>query len=375
MEKWSEHIRETPTATTRPVARGTRLSLCVAAIALTAVGGCREDSTWKLDQLADGTVAISHASLHPLQPEERLLVSDPNIGDPRHLMVEGNRLWVADHSGDPYLHVIDIPTGSVLLSAGRHGEGPGDFEEVPQFSRRPGERAGIWAYDAGLRRLTRESADQTGGPRTLGAPQESSGVYAFLWFGRDRLVGIGDMDTNRIIFADTAGHMQAMVKADLLGPDSIPLLARRAASSGFVACTNPAMQRLAVLYQLGGRIDIFDSTGQLASHAKVPFANNGEWAPTARDHSMWAQANWFFYIDCNATPRYLYALFAGHRTDGPHGGRVRAARYVHVFDWSGNLVKVLALGHEMSAIAVSGDTLLFAAGQGGEGIFQYRLSR
>ncbi|HEY4320918.1 MAG TPA: BF3164 family lipoprotein [Gemmatimonadales bacterium] len=352
-----------------------RRSFAIAVAALLATAACRDhDTSWKLDQLADGTQAISHAQLHPLLPKERVLVADPGIGEPRHLIVDGPRLWIADHSGDPYLHVIDIPTGKVLRSVGPQGEGPGDFQQTPQFSRRPGDTTGIWAYDDGLRRLTAESAEPHTHPATFNAPPEFVDVYSYLWLGRNRLAGIGDMDTNRIIFADTTGHLQAMVKADLLGPDSVPLLARRAASGAFAACADPVAQRFAVLYQIGGRIDIFDSTGRLASRAKVPFANNGEWAPTARDHTLWAQVHWFFYIDCNATPKYLYALFDGHRIDGPHGGRVRAGRYVHVFDWNGNLVKVVALGHEMSAIAVSGDTLLFAAGQQGEGIFEYDIT-
>jgi TolB-like 6-blade propeller-like len=345
-------------------------------LALALATGCGHGpSGWPLDHLADGTVAIANAGLHPENPEPRLLLSDTTLGVPWHLGVQGNRLWVADHSGNPYLHVVDIPSGRIIFSAGQHGEGPGDFEAAPQFTRRPGDAGAIWAYDYVLKRLMREVDTPTRGYAIDRPPQAFVEVNSYLWLSRNRLVGIGDMDTNRVILSDTSGDLVAVREADLLGPDSVPLLARRAASGGFVACAGPAVQRFAVLYQLGGRIDIFDSAGRFVTHAQVPFPTNGEWALSPRHQSLWAQPDWFFYIDCDATPRYLYALFAGHRTDGPNGGRIKAARYVHVFDWDGHLVKVIGLGHEMSTIAVSGDSLLFAAGLNGEGIFEYHLEQ
>lgn len=348
----------------------------VASLVLLLAAACRRtSSSWPLDHLADGTPAISHANLHPQYPEPHLLVSDPIIGDPRHLGVQGGRLWIADDKGDPYLDVVNIATGKIALSMGRHGEGPGDFGIVPQFSHRPGDDVGIWAYDEGTTRMTRETGQPADSYAIFDPPGMFVGsVFTYLWLGRNRLVGIGDMDTNRIILADTSGRLLALRKTDLLGGDSIPLLARRAASLAFVACSSPIAKRFAVLYQMGGRIDLFDSTGRFVTHASVPFASNGEWAFSPRHKGLWGQPDWFFYIDCDATSRYLYALFAGHRTDGPHGGRVRAARYVHVFDWDGHLIKVIGLGHEMSAIAVSGDTLLFATGQDGDGVFEYRLA-
>ncbi len=347
---------------------------CAGVLLMVLANGCgHQPSAWPLDRLADGTPAISHARLHPEYPDARLLLADTTLGEPWHLAVQGTQLWVADHSGNPYLHVVDIPSARIIFSTGRHGEGPGDFEATPQFTRRPGDAGAIWAYDDVLKRLVREAGHPTTDYVIDDPPQQFVDVYSYLWLGWDRLVGVGDMDSNRVIIADTGGDRFAVHRADLLGPDSVPLLARRAASEGFVACSSPAMKRFAVLYMLGGRIDIFDSAGRVLAHARVPFATNGQWVMSPRHGTLWAQPDWMYYIDCDATPEYLYALFAGYRTDGPNGGRIRAARYVHILDWDGRLVRVIGLGHEMSAIAVSGDTLLFAAGQDGEGIFAYHL--
>jgi hypothetical protein len=334
----------------------------------------RAASKWPLDHLDDGTPAISHAHLHAQFPDPHLLISDPIIGNPRHLAVQGNQLWIADRSGDPYLDVVDIASGKMIVSKGRHGEGPGDFRQVAQFTHRPGDDAGIWVYDDALKRLTRETSQSTDSLAVFHAPAEFVDIYSDLWLGRNQLVGIGDMDSNRIVIADTSGKVLAVRKADLVGGDSIPILARRAASSGFRACGDALAKRFAVLYQLAGRIDIFDSTGSLVTRASVPFASNGDWAPSPRHDGLWPKADWYFYVDCDATSHYLYALFAGHRSDGPHGGRFFGARYVHVFDWEGQLVKVIGLRREMSTIAVSGDTILFAAGQNGDGVFEYRLA-
>jgi hypothetical protein len=338
------------------------------------IAACGSHSTTPpLDHLADGTISLSHRSLHPVALHGEMLIASPVIGNPRHLVVQGSGLWIADHSGDPYLHLVDLRTGQLVLSRGQHGEGPGDFGESPQFSLRPGDEVGIWAYDARLRRLTREGSDPTSGYVIVPTPERQvESVWSYGWLGRNRLVGVGDLDTNRLMFADTTGRLLAMVRSDLLGPDSVSLEARRAVSSGFSACAVPAAHRLAVLFQLGGRIDIHDTLGRLLVRAKVPFPSDGEWAMTRRGR-VWAQANWFYYLDCAGSANYLYALFGGHRTDGPGGGQTRAARYVHVFDWDGNLVAVLGLDHEMSTIATAGDTMLYAAGQETQGVYSYRL--
>jgi TolB-like protein len=327
----------------------------------------------ELDRLADGTPSISHRALHPTMLVGELVAADPVIGDPRQLVVSGGLLWLADHAGDPYLHVIDLASGKLLVSRGRQGEGPGDFGEMPKLSVRPGDTTGVWAYDYTLRRLTHEDTAHAEQYTVLPASDgQVARIWSDAWIDRTRLVGVGDLDTNRLIYSDTAGHLIRLVKSSLLGPDSASIEARRNASSAYIFCVAPAAHRMAMLFMYGGRIDIHSDDGKAIARARTPFPSEGTWLRDKRG-VLRADLNWYYYQDCATTDRYLYALFDGHRADGPHGGKTRAARYVHVFDWDGNLVSVLGLDHEMSTIAVAGDSVLFAAGQSTEGVYRYRL--
>jgi hypothetical protein len=290
------------------------------------------------------------------------------------MVVQDGVLWISDHSGDPYLHLVDLRDKRLIASRGRQGEGPGDFGEPPQFSLRPGDSTGVWAYDARLRRLTRESASINNGYRTLKGPGEQlESVWSYAWISGDRLVGTGDVDTNRLRFTDSAGRTLATVKSSLLGPDSVSLEARRSLSAAYFTCIDVSRGRIAIAYVTAGRIDIHDSLGAMVAHANVPFPSNGEFELGKR--GRWtARTDWRYYADCTATGNHLYGLFAGHRTDGPGKGHTVAARYVHVFDWDGRLIRTFELDHEMSTIAVDGDTVLFAAGQETQGVYSYRLA-
>lgn len=325
------------------------------------------------EQRRDGTVGLSHAHLPTLALVGAPVVMTQVIGDPRHMTVTGQELWISDRAGDPYLHIIDLSTDSLVLSRGSTGEGPGDFGEVPQLSVRPGDQGAVWAYDARLRRLTRVTSDTAPDYRVIRAfGDQVNHTWSLQWQRPDRLIGVGDMDTNRIMVADSSGLLVDMVSNPLLGPDSVSLEARRAASSGYVMCVQPAEGAIALLYLAGGQIDLYHPDGSHRGLARVPFPSDGDWVLDRRGR-VWFGKDWYHYTGCAGSRRFLYALFAGHRTDGPGGPMTRAATHVHVFDWQGELVRILAVDQELSAIAVSGDSVLFGAGQELGGVYRYRL--
>lgn len=326
------------------------------------------------DHTSDGTIALSHAFLNPVQLRGRLLVNDPIIGNPRSMAINGGTLWISDRAGEPYLHAINIRSGQLFQSRGRHGEGPGDFSYAPLLMTRPGDTTAVWAYDGGLRRMSR--VDSGAAPTRVmpSQDQQVSTIWSQVWITDRTRVGVGNTDTNRFVFSDTTGRLIRLAVGALLGADSVPAAARWDASSGFALCASPRARRIAIAFIYAGRIDILDDSAKVVASAAVPFPDSVRWV-RARNGQVFPDRSWYYYQDCVATPTRLYALFDGHRTDGPGRGRTSAARYVHVFDWSGRLVSVLGLDHEASAIAVSGDTLLFASGQSGDGVFAYTIAR
>jgi len=335
--------------------------------------GCGGESEFPVTQLEDGSVEIDHSGLPQQNLQGELLVSTEIIGDPRYASVVGRQLWISDRAGDPWLHVIDLEADSIVISFGRTGEGPGDFSEVPQLSNRLHDSGGIWAYDARLRRLTRLSTrpDEPVDIRT--SLDGSVGhVWSFLWQGPDSIIGIGDVDSSRIVIADSSGRLVRFVPRQLLGPDSASLESRRSISSAYVACAQPEAGRLAILYLAAGLIELYQSDGTYLTSAKVPYANSGVWIEDERGRINFSK-DWYYYVSCTPSRRFLYALFSGRRSDGVGGPTARAARFVHVFDWDGNLKSILALDRELSTVAVDGDTVLYGTGQNADGVFRFLL--
>jgi hypothetical protein len=343
-------------------------------LALLMMTGCGDrPEADPVTTLPDGTMALSHADLITDSVRGDLVLSTERIGDPRFMTLVGTRLWISDRSGDPYLHVIDLVQDSLVESRGRSGEGPGDYGEVPQLTTRPGDTTAIWAYDASLRRLTREPADPQVARRIVQMFGDTvHGVYSMQWQNAGSLAGIGDIDTNRIILADSTGALASLVPNRLLGPDSVSIEARRAISSGYSMCVQPGGGGIAVLYLAAGQVDLYHRSGQHIAQAEVPFSSDGQWVINRRGE-LWFRVDWNYYVGCTGTDQFVYGLFTGQRIDGPAGPLARRAMHVHVFDWEGNRRAIWALDHPASTIAVSGDSMLFATGQDGTGLYRYTL--
>ena len=327
----------------------------------------------RLDTLADGTIARSHRGLVSDTLVGSVIAAGDGVGDPRGLALVGSHLWIADRAGDPYLHVVDLTGTSSAVPRGARGEGPGDYAELPQLSVRQNDTSAVWAYDATLHRLTREPNDPREARRVMptleGVPVSA---YSLQWQGRWRVVGIGDMDTNRIVIADSAGALSALVPSALLGPDSAGIAARRAISSGYAMCVQPAGGRIGVLYLAAGQVNLYEADGRSSGRADVPFPNEGEWVLDRRGE-IWFRVTWNEYIGCAATERFLYGVYMGQRTDGPAGPVGRRGWHIHRFDWTGARTAVWRLDRPASAIAVLDDLVMYAIGQEGDGIVRYAL--
>ncbi|MES2306141.1 MAG: BF3164 family lipoprotein [Gemmatimonadota bacterium] len=319
-----------------------------------------------------GLVRFSDASLHPVVLTGAPLLESDKIGRPGQMRLIGDLLWVSDRSGDPYIHVVATKRGSLLRSYGASGEGPGDFVSISMMSVRPGDLHGPWVFDGSVRRMTRLYADTVDSKPRIIAARFDGLSWIGIWLGANRLVSVGDLDTNRYTLFDTTGARIATVAGALPGADSVDIEARRNVGTGVLLCASPEAGRFATLYVGAGRIDILDTTATLVGHAAVPFPSDGEFRRSA--DGRWHSGDiWRHYADCAATPKYLYALFAGHRTDGSPGGGIPVlALHVHVFDWSGKLIEVLRLDRDASTLAVAGDSILYT-GSEGKGLYRYRL--
>jgi TolB-like 6-blade propeller-like len=311
--------------------------------------------------------------LHPVGLTGTLISSDAIFGQPSFIAVMGDELWLADHTGDPFFHVIDIPTGKVQVSLGRHGEGPGEFEDVFALSIRPGDTLAVWAYDPQRSRFTRLTAPraQPVAPKIMIAPNGHRPLK-MVWLSPNRLLSVSMRDTGRFTFTDSGGRVLSVVAGRLLGTSKMPRPMRISRSAGLSVCSSPTGGGFAVTYIAASRIEYYDSLGTLRGTAHVPFPNDGDFVQDER--GAWHNSTpRYYYRECSATAARLYALFSGRLNGAVPPGTFWEGEYVHVFDWSGDLIRVFHLDHLVEYIAIVGDSLLYASGQDTGGVYRYLL--
>ncbi len=367
-------------------------AVCISMLVAPAKGQSQLDKLYPDYPTATGKLPATflHEEFHPLVLTGEEFTLDPTIGVAAKLFLSGTALWVGDKSGSPFLHVVDAATGVIRRSFGRRGAGPGDFASVVQISSRPGDTSGAWIYDGNLSRLTRMPARVTPGtlPRIINGlgMDRAAGLpraLRMLWLTHERMLLIGFTESNRIMLADSLGHVTRIVPAPILGAPQVTKEVREGSSSGVWVCPKPSGDRFAIAYPAASRVDLFDGNGKSLGRAAVPIPNTDE-----GDFAQDAAGGWhnpsprYYYAGCAATQDRLYALFAGrlsitrfnqHARSGPEGTYTWDAQFVHVFDWTGKLLRVLKLDQLAQTIAVAGDTLLYAGGEAMDGIYRYRL--
>lgn len=304
----------------------------------------------------DGASTVRDGIQPPVMLSAEPLTSSDTIGRVRRLLVVGQTVWVADKAGDPYLHEFRLTDGAHLASHGQSGAGPGDFRSAGNLSLRDNA---VWVFDLSLRRVTEVgTTDRAESVRMIAAPDGVRPMDMF-WLTPATLVMIGPTDSSRFMFADELGNIRRTHASALLGADSIPLSARMALSTGFVACASPEQRRFVIGYVGAGKIEIVTDSGAVIL-AQVPTPSNGEFS--LREDGSWKPETYFrHYESCALTPRRIYMLYAGKQTLTPEERATVSAHEVQAYDWSGTLLGRWNLETALSTIAVSGDTLLIGA--------------
>jgi hypothetical protein len=318
---------------------------------------------------------LPHTGMPIARLAGELLVDDPTIGRPGSLVIQQRLLWVGDMAGDPFLHVINLASRKIVRSMGRPGEGPGDFKYLTDLMLRPGDDEAVWAFDLALRRLTRVPQDRSRPVRDTRQSRHSSRALRMHWLGAERILVIGPTDTARIILTDNAGRPRVSLAGPLLGHTEVPIETRLRVSDGVHVCVRPDGERFALAYSNAPRVEIFDGAGRFLRLGSGP-----AWGMQQGDLVRTPSGRWglwllrYYYRGCAATARYYYGLFAGRtREAGPADTEYWDSQFVHVFSWTGELKVVLELDALAEAIAIDGDSVLYAGGGSMEGIRRYNL--
>ena len=322
------------------------LIVCIAA------AGCGEETTESPPVALKGTV-----------------VNDGDfLGQPRRLLTVGDRLLVADEMA-PYLHVLDAESGKLLVSTGRKGGGPGEFEAVREFLDAPARDGSFWIYDSGHIRLTRMAFDQgRAEPRVveivrLEPPPRTYYMQPVL-LDDSTLVASGILSGGRLARARLTGQPIGMIGATPAAPaaQDVPVTVLQHAWEGPLE-RSPDGSRLALATRNADLIEIFRADGTLVRTLRggSGFDPAYEVRRSPAGVSMMTGDDLRFgYGDLASTDEYLFALFSGE-TRGSAPGVAQLGKLVHVFRWDGERVATLQLPERTRAIAVTPDgTSLFA---------------
>lgn len=323
------------------------------ALALAACAGEAEKS------LRYGPGEMDHRRQRPVKVEGRVLASGDYLGRPSRIVPMGDNLLVLDNIGASVLHVISAGDGSRVRSQGRRGGGPGEYQAAWALARDPRDAESAWVYDMQLRRLTRvrlgSVATQENDPEILTLRPELMPVQP-LWLGDSVLVSPNFSPRGRLTFFDRRGNLlraAGSVPSDTRGT---PPGVLQQAWVGRLA-VRPAGDRMAIATQYADQIELYRSDGTLLKKVRGPFrfdprftvANAGPMQTMSSDESMRMG-----YSDVTATDESIYALFSG-RTREAFGPDASFGRFVHVYNWEGELTRVLELDTAIISIALSPD--------------------
>jgi hypothetical protein len=313
------------------------------------VGGCVERDTTG----ATADVAVfDHAGLAADSLSGTALADSATVGVPVAAHVSGSGLWLLNALGDPAVHLVDPASGGVRMSVG----GPSARVEVVgpvAFSNDPQDSGAVWVFDAVLQRMTRLEPDMRAEAIPRNVTLWGSGVaIAASWLSADRIVAVTPAGTGGIALFDAQGILASRSDRPALGDSTVSAQLREQAMAAPVdVCARPDGTRFAVVHVVTSRVDLFDGNGRIVSHANVPIAPRPI-APTDPDTNEPTLDRRRWYTACAASQTHLYALFSGRRPDGFDADAVELGEFVHVFDWTGELVRVLHLEPAVIGLAV-----------------------
>ncbi len=307
---------------------------------------------------------FNHSSLRPRQLEGRILVA-AGLSTPLALGVVGPYLVVADETGDDsLLKVYERDAGGLVFATGRMGSGPGEYQDI--WAVRPARastahRPEAWVYDFTLRRLTFLDLGDAG--RSIPARERPTlrldsevSITAAAWLDDTTIVSLGFFREGRVGVFDNAGRLRRTVGAlPAVTKDAPPAVLQHAYQSNLGV--KPDGSLVFVANRHAGRLELFRPTGERIAIVHGPF----DFEPTfrvvpGRDSARTPVFSSgddlrFGYLSIAVTETRAFVLFSG-RTRRGFPGAANQGQFVHVFDWTGQLLDTFDLGRSVFALDV-----------------------
>lgn len=332
-----------------------KLLAAAAGIIVSAASGCATDG----GSLRHGPGEVDHAPLRPIEVTGRVLARGDYLAQPGRLLAMGEHLLVLDAAADSVLHLVSARDGRRVRSQGRRGAGPGEYQGVWSLAVDPRDPESAWAYDIALSRLTRvrvrgdEGTDRD--PATINLSAELAPTQP-LWLSDSVFVTPNFSPRGRLLFFDRRGGLLRAAGAPSSDDKGTPPGVLQQAWVGTLALC-PDRRRMVIATQYADQLELYDESGERIRTVRGPFGFDPRFtvADLQGFRTMSSDASMRHgYVDVATTQDRIYALFSG-RTREAFGGDASFGRYVHVYDWKGELVRVLKLDRDLLSIALSPD--------------------
>lgn len=326
--------------------------------ALACAGACGDQAA----SLKYGPAELDHSSLHPVKVNTRVLASGAFLGLPARMLASGDYLLVLDGASDSVVHVVSSRDGHLVRSLGRRGAGPGEFQGARSFAvRSAGEPP--WIFDIALGRLTRVDPATPFHPasaRTITLAGEVLPVQP-LWLNDTLLVSPNFSDRGRLSFFNGEGKFLRAAGRLPASPGIPPSVVQQAWIGGMTASRSRGLLAIATLY--ADQLEIYRNDGTLVRKVRGPFHFDPQYKVDNAGGMLTmssGDAMRIGYSSVVSSDDYIYAVFSGRTREG-FGPSSPFGRYIHVFDWNGDLIKVFQLDAEVLALAMAPDQRTFYA--------------
>jgi hypothetical protein len=324
-------------------------------LACTCATGCGKESL----PTQYGPGELDYAGLHPVNLKGQLLATGDYFGAPAEIAVLGDRLLVVDALSDSVLHVIDARSGAHVRSLGRRGEGPGEYRVAWSLARESGRPDQAWVYDIQLGRLTRVDLGRNAAPPAQPEMVRIQGEALAtqpVWVQDSLLVTPSLSPRGRLSFFGADGVFRRAAGPVPQGSDGVPPAILQQAWMGTLA-SNSRTGWLAMVTRHADQLEIYRPDGTLVRKVRGPFRFDPQFTvEQVQGQPVMAvsDAMRLGYTDAESTGDEIYALFSG-RTNEAFKSAAAFARYVHVYDWQGELKRVYRLDSAVLTIALSPD--------------------
>lgn len=285
---------------------------------------------------------------------EPLTVDSLLIGRSYGMLLANSNLLIADSQADSLFHWVDLKK-LTSRQAGRIGQGPDEFLHFNDFYCLNGEYG---FYDSRLRSMNKIVflEDRIQIEKKV---QDKSKNYRLVPTAYNTFIGIGPYENGLFNVLDSAGNSIRMVGEQPYRDEEerkIPELARAMAYQGEISIS-PKGDRLVHAIFMTPMISFYKLTPAGVELVKSNVDCYPEYRPELGDNSYasaMSRSNVLGYIKLAVTDKYVYALLSG-RSIEKSGLSAFTGDKIRVYDWEGNLVKVLICNTEFNTLCVSSD--------------------